>query len=148
MLSCSAWNTSTRFRREYRTRSNLSISKFIGQPEANPHRTHADPNFNRRHEARFFENSRRRLPLVTESQIHGSRSSQFQSCRDKKYGYAVDAASTQFRMHPVRVASFKKYESLNDHENDTVLFFSVFSFFFSSLSLSLHLIIQIQRDTV
>ena len=91
------------------------------------------------YEARSFKNSRRRLPFITESQNHGESIVPIPSCQDKKYEYAVNAALTQFRMHPVRVASFKKYESLNDHEN-TILFSIFFSFFLSrSLSLSLSL---------
>jgi len=68
------------------------------------------------------------------------------SGRDKKYGYAVNAALTQFRMHPVRVASFTKYESLNDHENDTILFFRFF-FFFSPAFLSFSLFTPYYTNT-
>lgn len=118
-----------------------------------PKQTPAGPtdlNFNRRHcgscEGRLFENSRHRLSLVTESQNSRKSIVPIPSCRDKKYGYAVDAALTQFRMHPVRVASFKKDELLNDHENDTVVLFFIFlSFLFLSLSLSFSLYILLYK---
>lgn len=89
------------------------ISKFIGRARSKSSES-ADSNyFNQRHsdsyEARSFKNSRRRLPFVNESQNHGESIVPIPSCKDKKYEYAVNAALTQFRMHPVRVASFKKY---------------------------------------